>query len=204
MSPLSTPDADVLAAEEETTANLLLPHTYDIVWSLVIVVIVGLVFYKYVLPKFQAVLDERTAKIEGGLAKAEQVQEEAAAALAEYHQQLAEARADAAKTREEARAEGTAIVAELKTKAQEDASRIVETAHRQIEAERQTAAVSLRAEVGALATELASKIVGESLEDSARQSRVVDRFLDELEATEAGESRSAQTASAGSPVGKEG
>ncbi|MFC7878956.1 F0F1 ATP synthase subunit B [Isoptericola sp. NPDC057391] len=201
-SPLSTSTADVLAAEEETTANLLLPHTYDIVWSLIIVVIVGLVFYKFVLPKFQAVLDERTAKIEGGIAKAEKAQEEAAEALKEYHQQLAEARADAAKTREEARAEGTAIVAELRTKAHEEASRIVETAHRQIEAERQTAAVSLRAEVGELATELASKIVGESLQDSARQSRVVDRFLDELEA--AGDESRTATASASSAAGKEG
>ncbi|HWV79185.1 MAG TPA: F0F1 ATP synthase subunit B [Isoptericola sp.] len=198
-SPLSTSTADVVAAEEGTQ-NILLPHTPDIVWSLIIVIIVGIVFYKYVLPKFQAVLDERTAKIEGGIAKAEKAQEEAAEALKEYHQQLAEARADAAKTREEARAEGTAIVAELRTKAHEEASRIVETAHRQIEAERQTAAVSLRAEVGELATELASKIVGESLQDSARQSRVVDRFLDELEAA-GGESR---TASVGNSVGKEG
>ena len=197
-SPLSTSTADVAA--EEGTQNILLPHTPDIVWSLIIVIIVGIVFYKYVLPKFQAVLDERTAKIEGGIAKAEKAQEEAAEALKEYHQQLAEARADATKTREEARAEGTAIVAELRTKAHEEASRIVETAHRQIEAERQTAAVSLRAEVGELATELASKIVGESLQDSARQSRVVDRFLDELEAA-GDESR---TASVGNSVGKEG
>ncbi|MCK9796165.1 F0F1 ATP synthase subunit B, partial [Isoptericola sp. 4D.3] len=98
---------------------MLLPHTYDIVWSLVIGVIVGLVFYRYVLPKFQAVLDERTATIEGGIAQAEKAQEEAAEALKEYHQQLAEARAAAAKTREEARAEGTAIIAELRTKAQD-------------------------------------------------------------------------------------
>ncbi|MEL7977004.1 F0F1 ATP synthase subunit B [Isoptericola sp. F-RaC21] len=202
VSPLNVSAPAVLAAEE-TEQNILLPHPPDIIWSLVIVVIVGIVFYKYVLPKFQAVLDERTAKIEGGIAKAEKAQEEAAEALKEYHQQLAEARADAAKTREEARAEGTAIVAELRSKAQDEASRIVETAHRQIEAERQTAAVSLRAEVGTLATELASKIVGESLEDSARQSRVVDRFLDELEAA-GDESRSAQTASAGSSAGKEG
>jgi len=196
ISPLKVPTAVTVAAEE-SEQNILIPHWPDIIWSLVIVVIIGFVFYKYALPKFQAVLDERTAKIEGGLAKAEEAQEEAAAALAEYHQQLAEARADAAKTREEARAEGTAIVAELRTKAQEEAGRIVETAHRQIEAERQTAAVSLRSEVGALATELASKIVGESLEDSARQSRVVDRFLDELEASgQSGESREAQAASA--------
>ena len=51
----------------------------------------------------------------------------------------------------------------------------------QIEAERQQALTALRTEVGNLATELASRIVGESLTDEARQSRMVDRFLDELE-----------------------
>lgn len=99
---------------------------------------------------------------------------------------MQEARTEAAKIREDARAEGTAIVADQKVKAGEEAARIVETAHRQIEAERQQASVSLRNDVGTLATQLASKIVGESLEDSARQSRVVDRFLDELEAAGAG------------------
>jgi len=189
----------VVSAAEGTTTNILLPHTYDIVWSLIIVVIVGLVFYKFVLPKFNAVLDERTARIEGGIAKAEQVQEEAAKALAEYHEQLALARAEASRTRDEARAEGAVIVAELRTKANEEAARIVEAANRQIEAERQSAAVSLRAEVGELATELASKIVGESLTDSARQSRVIDRFLDELE-----ESQPMQSTSAAGSSGKEG
>jgi F-type H+-transporting ATPase subunit b len=41
---------------------------------------------------------------------------------------------------------------------------------------------SLRAEVGTLATDLAGRIVGEALDDQARQSRVVDRFLADLEA----------------------
>ncbi|MFC8922784.1 F0F1 ATP synthase subunit B [Cellulosimicrobium sp. NPDC057127] len=174
-----------LAAEtggEPQGIDLFLPAGYDILWSAVVLAIIAFVFYKAVLPKFQAVLDERTAKIEGGLAKAESAQAEAAAALAEYHQQLQEARTEAAKIREEARAEGGAIVADLRAKASDDAARILETAHRQIEAERQQAAVSLRNDVGLLATELASKIVGESLADSARQSRVVDRFLDDLEA----------------------
>ena len=45
----------------------------------------------------------------------------------------------------------------------------------------EAAVTSLRAEVGTLATTLAGRIVGESLEDEARQSRVVDRFLAELE-----------------------
>lgn len=170
-----------LAAEEGEVTNPLLPADYDIIWSIVVAVIIGVVFYRLVMPKFTAILDERTEKIEGGLAKAENAQAEAAAALAEYHQQLAEARAEAARIREDARAEGNAIVAELRQKASDDAARILENAQRQIEAERQQAAVSLRTEVGALATDLASRIVGEALADSARQSRVIDRFLDELE-----------------------
>jgi F-type H+-transporting ATPase subunit b len=187
MSAVQSAAPVVVAAEESGVSgiDLFLPATYDLVWSTLITVVIAVVFYKYVLPRFNAVLDERTAKIEGGLQKAERAQQEAAAALAEYHQQLADARAEAAQTREAARAEGAAIVAEMRAKAHEDASRIVETANRQIEAERQAASVSLRAEVGVLATELASKIVGESLQDQARQSRVVDRFLDELEVSPA-------------------
>jgi F-type H+-transporting ATPase subunit b len=177
----------VLAAEPgEETVNPLLPAPADLIWSLVVAVIIGLAFYRYVLPKFNEVLDERTAKIEGGMAKAEQAQAEAAAALAEYRQQLAEARAEAARIRDDARGDGAQIVAEARTKASDDASRIVATAQRQVEAERTQAAVALRAEVGALATELASRIIGESLADEARQSRVIDRFLDEIEASAAG------------------
>ncbi|HEY3436667.1 MAG TPA: F0F1 ATP synthase subunit B [Actinotalea sp.] len=174
--------AETGSAEEVDGVRLFLPALPDLVWSVVVLLVIGYFFYRKVLPGFNAVLDERTQKIEGGLAKAESAQAEAAAALAEYHRQLTEARTEAARIREDARVEGSAIIAELRTKASEDAARILETAQRQIEAERQQAAVSLRSEIGALATELASRIVGESLADEARQSRVVDRFLDELEA----------------------
>jgi F-type H+-transporting ATPase subunit b len=171
------------AGEEVEGIQLLLPASYDLLWSTIVLVVIAVAFYKYVLPKFQAVLDERTEKIEGGLALAETAQAEAAAQLEEYQQLLADARAEAARIREDARAEGGAILAESRARAQEEAARIAETAQRQIDAERQAAAVSLRADVGTLATELASKIVGESLEDEARRSRVVDRFLDDLEAS---------------------
>lgn len=185
MITAATSAAQISAAEGESVEGiqLLIPEFYDIFWSTIVLLIIAIAFYKYVLPKFQVVLDKRTELIQGGIAKAESAQAEAAAALAEYHQQLQDARTEAAKIREDARTEAGQIVAESRTKAQEEAARIVETAHRQIEAERQQASVSLRADVGALATQLASKIVGESLEDTARQSRVVDRFLDELEAS---------------------
>lgn len=169
-------------AEVEGTA-VIMPAFADLFWSFVVILIVAAAFYRYVLPRFTTVLDERTTKIEGGLAKAESAQAEAAAALAEYHRQLADARAEAARIREQARAEGGTIVAELRAKASDDAARILQTAQRQIEAERQQAATALRGQIGELATELASRIVGESLADAARQSRVVDRFLDDLEAS---------------------
>lgn len=174
------------AAESEPDGiNLLLPHTYDIVWSIIVLLIIAIPFRLWVLPTMQRVLDERTAKIEGGLAKAETAQEEAAAVLSQYQQHLADARGEAARIREDARTEGAQIVSDLRVKAQEEANRILETAQRQVEAERQQAVVALRSDVGALATQLAEKIVGESLADEARRSRVVERFLDELEADQA-------------------
>ncbi|WP_147917897.1 F0F1 ATP synthase subunit B [Ruania zhangjianzhongii] len=165
------------------TPNPLIPAAYDIIWSLVVTVIIGFFFFKYLLPKLNAILDERAAKIEGGLQLAEKAQAEAAEAKVETERELAAARKEAAGIREEANSDGAQIVAEARTKAQTEAARIAENAQRQIEAARQSAVVSLRADVGTLATELASRIVGESLADDARQSRVVDRFLDEIETT---------------------
>jgi F-type H+-transporting ATPase subunit b len=174
----------VLTTVDETGAeqpNPLVPEIYDIVWALLIIIVAGFFFTKYALPRINAVLDERAELIEGGIAKADKAQAKANAALLEYQQQLDDARGEAARIREEARAEAAEIVAEARSRATDEAARIAATAQRQIEAERHQAAVSLRTEVGTLATELASKIVGEALADDKRLSRVVDRFLDDLE-----------------------
>ncbi|WP_160664850.1 F0F1 ATP synthase subunit B [Pseudarthrobacter sp. ATCC 49987] len=141
---------------------------------------------KYVVPMFEKTFAERAEAIEGGIAKAEKAQAEASAALEEYKQQLTDARAEANRIREEARAEGAQILADLKEKAAAESARITAQAHAAIQSERQAAVVSLRAEVGTLATTLAGRIVGESLEDDARSARVVDRFLADLENQNAG------------------
>jgi F-type H+-transporting ATPase subunit b len=168
-----------LAAEEKL--NPLIPHPVEIVLSLVVFALLYFAVKKWVVPNFEKTFAERTQAIEGGLAAAETKQAEADAKLAELNQQLSEARHEAARIREEAREQGATIVAEMRQQAQAEAARIVEHAHTQIEAERQQAVTSLRAEVGTLATSLASRIVGEALDDEARQSRVVERFLADLE-----------------------
>ena len=168
-----------LAAEEKL--NPLIPHPIEIVLSLVVFGLLYLAVKKWVVPSFEKTFAERTAAIEGGLEAAETKQAEADGKLAQLNQQLSEARHEAARIREEAREQGATIVAEMREQGQAESARIVEHAHAQIEAERQQAVTSLRAEVGSLATSLAGRIVGESLDDEARQSRVVERFLADLE-----------------------
>ena len=173
------------ASEEKV--NPLIPHPVEIVLSLVVFGLLYLAIKKYVVPNFETVFAERTAAIEGGIKAAETKQAEADAKMAELERQLGEARHEAARIREEAREQGAAIIAEMREQAQAEAGRIVDHGRAQIEAERQQAVASLRAEVGTLATGLAGRIVGESLEDEARQSRVVERFLADLENADASE-----------------
>ena len=178
------PNALVLNLAAEEAPNPILPMPYDIIWSLVWFIVIILVVWKVALPKFTAMLDERSAAIEGNIAKADEAQKEAEAALEEYTRQLAEARAEAGAIRESAREDGKKIVAEAKETAAAEAARLTATAHTQIEAERQSALVSLRSEVGTLAIDLAGGVVGESLSSDKRAGAVVDRFLADLENSE--------------------
>lgn len=167
-------------------ANPLVPNWWEVLVTLVGFLILLFIVAKVAVPMFEKTYAERTAAIEGGIEKAEAAQAEANAARDAYKQQLNDARTEANRIREEARSEGADILAEAKAKASSDAARLTEQAQTSITAERVAAQASLRTEVGTLATELASKIVGEALDDDARSARVVDRFLGDLESQQAG------------------
>ena len=167
------------AEEEEEKINPLVPHLSEIILGLVVLGILVFLISKFVVPAFEKAYADRTAAIEGGIEDAQKAQKEAQAALEKYTAQLAEARHEAARIREEAKEQGAQIVAELRAQAQEEASRITSTAHAQVEAERSQVLAQLKAEVGTIATELAGRIVGESLDDEARQKRTVERFIAE-------------------------
>ena len=172
------------AAAEGAIQNPLLPATYDIVWSAIAFFIILIAFWKVFLPKVQVMLDARAEAIEGNIAKADEAQAKAEAALQEYTAQLASARQEAGEIRESARLDATKIVSKAKEDATTEQARITQAAQVQIEAERQSALVSLRKDVGSLAIDLASGVVGESLSDDKKASALVDRFLVDLEASE--------------------
>lgn len=171
----STPVPNVVAA-----SNFLIPNgTFiaELIGFLIIVWVLG----KKVVPPINKAMSERQEKIRRGFADADEAKARVEEAEAEYREQLAAARADAARQKEEAREEGAQILADLRIQAQAESERIIAAAHQQIEAERSRTVAALRAEVGTLAVELAGRVIGESLTDDARQRRVVERFLAEVE-----------------------
>jgi F-type H+-transporting ATPase subunit b len=165
--------------------SLLLPTLPDLLWGGVSFAIILVVFIWKVVPRMNAAMDARTEAIAGGLKKAEEAQAGAQHALEQYNTQLAEARAEAGRIRDQAREDAKKIRAELVEQAQADAARIVANAQTQIEAERSSALTSLRTEVGSLALGLASSVIGESLNDDKRSAAIVDRFLADLETVDA-------------------
>src|SRR3954464_12498992 len=168
----------ILAAEAH---NPLIPAWGEIIIGLIAFAIVFVVFAKYVAPRFEQVCRARREAIEGGIERAEAMQAEAKAALEQYRAQLADARNEAAQIRDQARAEGQQILEELRTQAQEESARIVARGEEQLASQRQQVINELRGQIGTLAVQLASQVVGESLAEDARRRGTVDRFLAELD-----------------------
>jgi F-type H+-transporting ATPase subunit b len=181
------------AAEEEETSNFLIPNATFFV-ELGAFLLLFFLLARYVIPPINKAMTARQEAIRTEFAELDQAKQAAKDAEAEFQAQIADARKEAARLREQAREDGAQIIAEMREQAQTEANRIVEHAQAQIAAERQQALTTLRAEVGTLATSLAGRIVGESLADDDRSSRVVDRFLEDLESLD-----TSKTAGNGAP-----
>ena len=153
--------------------SVLLPKNYDIFWSLLCFIVILLLFWKLVLPKYTKMLQEREDRIEGGLKRAKAQQAEAKAALEKYNAQLADARAEAAEIREQARERGKQIEAEAKTNAEEESRRIVANGEKQLEASRSQVVTELRSEMGQNSINLAEKILGGELSDASKKSSTI-------------------------------
>ncbi|MGH3444522.1 MAG: F0F1 ATP synthase subunit B [Nocardioidaceae bacterium] len=160
--------------------NFLVPNATFIV-ELIAFVIIVFVLGKWVIPPINKAMTERQEKIRKQFDDLDKAQADARAAEEEFKSQIAGARHEAAKIREDAREQGAAIIADMRKQAQDESERILKNARSQLEAERTQAVHSLRTEVGSMATTLAGRIVGESLEDDERRGRTVERFIASLE-----------------------
>jgi F-type H+-transporting ATPase subunit b len=169
-----------LAAEGETAHSPIVPLWQELVLGSIAFAILCFVLMKFVFPQMEKTFAARVDAIEGGLKRAEVAQAEANQLLEQYRAQLREARTEAARIRDEARADAEDIRQDILAKAREESDRIIASGRDQLAAQRESIVRELRSEVGTLAVDLASRIVGESLADEARNRGTVDRFLDEL------------------------
>jgi F-type H+-transporting ATPase subunit b len=169
----------LLAAAEETH-NPIIPDWREIILGAIAFAIILVVLAKFVFPRMEQTFQARVDAIEGGIKRAEAAQAEANELLEQYRTQLAEARTEAARIRDEARADAEGIRQDVLAKAREESDRIIAAGNEQLGAQRESIVRELRAEVGTLAVDLASRIVGEALADEARSRGTVERFIDEL------------------------
>jgi F-type H+-transporting ATPase subunit b len=161
--------------------NPILPIWQEVVVGVIAFALLCFVLMKYVFPRMEQTFQARVDAIEGGIKRAESAQAEANQLLEQYRAQLAEARSDAARIRDDARVDAEGIRQDVLAKAREESDRIIAAGKDQLAAERQTIVHELRAEIGTVAVDLASRIVGESLADEARRKGTVERFLADLD-----------------------
>jgi F-type H+-transporting ATPase subunit b len=165
------------AAEHEQSP--ILPAWNELIWGTIAFLILLALMYRTVFPSINKALKDRRDNIEGKLEQAEKDRGEAEQLLEQYRRRLREAEDETQRILDEARANADRVRRELLAKAEADAGRELDRARQAIRAERDQAIRELRNEVGTLAVELATRVVGESL-DRDRQLRLVDQYIDEL------------------------
>src|SRR3954454_23587850 len=172
----------MLAAPVQEAAGIFIVPNGTIVFEFIALFLLLFLLRRYALPPLTRAMSERQELIKRQIEESKEAREKLEEAEKEYKDALAEARHEATQMRDQARADGQRIRQELEQKAREDAATIAAANQRQMEIERERVMSQLRQEIGGLAVELASRIVGESLQDEARQRGTVDRFIAEVEA----------------------
>ena len=175
----------LLAAEEEASgSDLLIPDLRELGAGIVAFAIVFFFIWKYAVPAFNEMLENRQQAIKADLEAAEAEKAEAAALKADYAKQLSGAREEATRIVEEARQAGESARADIVARAEGEAEGIKARAAQELDAEKERTMTAMRREVAGLSLDVAEKIVGRSLDRTGQQA-LVDQFIDELGGSEA-------------------
>lgn len=164
----------VLAAGQEAEHggggnNFLVPNgTFFVVLAIFLIVLA--VIGTWVVPPILKVLRERDAMVAKTAADNKKSAEQFEAAQADYEEAMKEARVRASSYRDNARAEGRKVVEEARAQAEAQVMSTLEQAGELLKRERDAVELDLRANVGAMAVTLASRILGVEVTASAAKS----------------------------------
>ena len=133
----------------------------------------------FVLDKIKAILDQRREAADKEISDAEAAKAEALTIKATYEQNMAEAKAKADDILMNAQRSASMRSEEIISQAQQQAAQIKSKASADIEMEKKKAINDAKNEISGLALAIAGKVVEREL-DSADQTGLIDRFMDEL------------------------
>jgi len=167
------------AAEDASGAALLVPAMPELIWGFVAFALLLLGMVKFVFPRANQVLDDRSAAIQGKMEEADAKLVEAEEARRNFDAQIADARGEGNAIIEEAKQTAESLRRDIVAKAEAEAAAIVERAQADINAERDRALQELRMQVGAMSVELAARIVERELDPSTHQT-LVDDYIQRL------------------------
>ncbi len=171
--------ASAFASEGESAGiSAILPSMTEFIPMLIAFIIVAIVLWKFGWPMFENMLNKREETIKTALAESEAAREESERVLAEYKQQLEDAKAQAAAIVAEANKTGEQVKAEITAKAQAEADNMIAKAKVAIEAEKKAAVAELQGSVADMSVELAGKIIGSDLSDEAHR-QIIERYVSE-------------------------
>lgn len=165
-------------AEESGGINAILPKMNEFIPMLVAFIILWVILAKFGWPVFDRMLEKRASTIREDLKSAEAARQESEKLLAEYKQQLADAKAEASSIVAEAKKTGEAVKADIQKKAQDEAAGMIEKAQAAIEAERKQAVSDLQKSVADISVSVASKLIGKDLSDDEHRA-IIKRYVEE-------------------------
>ena len=166
-------------AEEASGLALVLPAIDELIWGTVAFIIVLGFLSKVAFPKIKQSLEAREQQIQGDLESAEKAKADATRELEQYRAQVADARSEGNRIIEEARQSAEQVRKDLIAKVETEAQGITQRAQEQISAERDRTLRDLQQQIADLSIELASKVVGRSI-DPASQRDLVDAYIKEV------------------------
>lgn len=170
----------VILAVAEEEPRIHIPHLDELIWGSLAFLILFVTLAKFAFPKVQQMLDQRAEKIRSGLEAAEKTKSEAEAMLEQYRRQLAEARGEAQKIIEEAKRTAESLRRDLVARAEQESQDIVARARADVAGERDRAVQELRATIGDLSIQLATRVIERELSQPESQRAFVDRTIEEL------------------------
>ena len=171
--------AFAFAAEGESEGiGAILPNMTEFIPMLIAFIIVAIILAKLGWPMFDKMLAKRENNIKEALEKSEAARIESERVLAEYKQQLEEAKAQAAAIVADAKKTGDAVKADLTAKAEAEAEGMIAKAKNAIEAEKKAAVADLQGSVADMTVALAQKIIGGDLSDDEHR-KIIERYVSE-------------------------